>query len=252
MEIRYVGFWVERKTRESGVEKSLYKQKQLTWCMCRPLLSSWIACVQTPPPPALKKNRRRGSWGEGWSVHRLLLDYGPLAPCQQEPLDFGLLQRDSAWIEEDLVEQATSKDWCDTDRASISRPHSRRQKEPLLAGWASGNKNACLQWERVGFMAQSIPGVPFLLLPPPPCQFSGSCHFVLQMPHGEAGRSYKTAADPGEGPGAPDPPSDLTLVWDWNSYINRIVYHFLTGWFFFNKTRFAFCHKTKFQGYSKM
>ena len=60
-------------------------------------------------------------------------------------------------------------------------------------------------------MAQSIPGVPFLLLPPP-CQFSGSCHFVLQMPHGEAGRSYKTAADPGEGPGAPDPPSDLTLV----------------------------------------
>ena len=171
MEIRYVGFWVERKTRESGVEKSLYKQKQLTWCMCRPLLSSWIACVQTPPPPPLKKNRRRGSWGEGWSVHRLLLDYGPLAPCQQEPLDFGLLQRDSAWIEEDLVEQATSKDWCDTDRASISRPHSRRQKEPLLAGWASGNKNACLQWERVGFMAQSIPGVPFLLLPPPPVNF---------------------------------------------------------------------------------
>ena len=25
---------------------------------------------------------------------------------------------------------------------------------------------------------------------------------------------------------------DLTLVWDWNSYIDRIVYHFLTGWFF--------------------
>ena len=29
------------------------------------------------------------------------------------------------------------------------------------------------------------------------------------------------------------PLSDLTLVWDWNSCIVRIVYHFLTGWFFF-------------------
>ena len=27
--------------------------------------------------------------------------------------------------------------------------------------------------------------------------------------------------------------SDLTLVWDWNSYIDRIVYRFLIGWFFF-------------------
>ena len=30
----------------------------------------------------------------------------------------------------------------------------------------------------------------------------------------------------------PSPLSDLRLVWDWNSYIGRIVYHFLTGWFF--------------------
>ena len=30
----------------------------------------------------------------------------------------------------------------------------------------------------------------------------------------------------------PSPISDLRLVWDWNSYIGRIVYHFLTGWFF--------------------
>ena len=29
------------------------------------------------------------------------------------------------------------------------------------------------------------------------------------------------------------PLSDLTLVWDLNSYIDRIEYHFLTGWFFF-------------------
>ena len=84
--------------------------------------------------------------------------------------------------------------------------------------------------------------------PSAPGHLFGICHFVLenlQMPHGWAGRSYKTAADPGEGPGAPDtnppPPSDLTLVSDWNSYIDRIVYHFLTGWVFLNKTRIAFC-----------
>ena len=40
------------------------------------------------------------------------------------------------------------------------------------------------------------------------------------MPHGGDGRSYKTAADPGEGPGAldtsppPPPPSDLTLAFE--------------------------------------
>ena len=40
----------------------------------------------------------------------------------------------------------------------------------------------------------------------------------------------------GEVPGGPGPPiSDLTLVWDWNSHINRIVYHFLTGWAFYSR-----------------
>ena len=45
------------------------------------------------------------------------------------------------------------------------------------------------------------------------------------------------------------PISDLTLVWDWNSYIDRIEYHFLTGWFFLNEMRVAFCHQTTFLGY---
>ena len=35
----------------------------------------------------------------------------------------------------------------------------------------------------------------------------------------------------GEGLASPPPPSDLMLVWDWNSYNDRIVYDFLTGWF---------------------
>ena len=77
----------------------------------------------------------------------------------------------------------------------------------------------------------------------------GICHFVLenlQMPHGGDGRSYKTAADPGEGPGAletspPAPTRPDVSFWDWNSYIDRIVYHFLTGCFFFNKTRVELC-----------
>ena len=53
-----------------------------------------------------------------------------------------------------------------------------------------------------------------------------------------------SVADPGGGGGGESgipPISNLTLVWDWNSYIGRIVYHFLTGWFFFNETRVAFC-----------
>ena len=37
--------------------------------------------------------------------------------------------------------------------------------------------------------------------------------------------------------------SDLTLVWDWNSYIERIVYHFLTGWFFLIKRALHFATK---------
>ena len=50
----------------------------------------------------------------------------------------------------------------------------------------------------------------------------------------------------GEGPGGLHPPhpaphlSDLTLDWDWNSYINRIIYHFLTSWFFLMKRALHF------------
>ena len=50
----------------------------------------------------------------------------------------------------------------------------------------------------------------------------------------------------GEGSGAPDLPpllSDLTIFWDWNSYIDRIVYHFLTGWFFLMKQELHFATK---------
>ena len=52
----------------------------------------------------------------------------------------------------------------------------------------------------------------------------------------------------GEGSWAPDPPpppplSDLTLVWDWNSYIERIVYHFLTDWLFLMKQELHFATK---------
>ena len=39
------------------------------------------------------------------------------------------------------------------------------------------------------------------------------------------------------------PLSDLTLVWDWNSYIDRIEYHFLTGWFFLMKCALHFATK---------
>ena len=65
--------------------------------------------------------------------------------------------------------------------------------------------------------------------------------------------SNKTVADPGGRvqKHGPPPPSNLTLVWDWNSYIDRIVHHFWPGWFF-NETCVAFCHYTKFLGYSKM
>ena len=44
-----------------------------------------------------------------------------------------------------------------------------------------------------------------------------------------------------QGEGAP--PQDLTLVWDWNSYIDRIVYHFLTGWFFLMRCALHFATK---------
>ena len=46
----------------------------------------------------------------------------------------------------------------------------------------------------------------------------------------------------GEGPGGPDPPYQTwrLQLWDWNSYIDRIVYHFLTGWFFLMKRAWQF------------
>ena len=53
----------------------------------------------------------------------------------------------------------------------------------------------------------------------------------------------------GEGSWARTPPSppsrlsDLTLVWDWNSYIERIVYHFLTDWLFLMKQELHFATK---------
>ena len=37
--------------------------------------------------------------------------------------------------------------------------------------------------------------------------------------------------------------SDLTLVWVWNSCIDRIVYHFLTDWLFLIKRAFHFATK---------
>ena len=64
----------------------------------------------------------------------------------------------------------------------------------------------------------------------------------------------KSVADPGGGSrrSRPPPPSDLTLVWDGNFYMDSIVYHFLSDWFFFNEMCVAFCHLSKFQGYWKM
>ena len=50
----------------------------------------------------------------------------------------------------------------------------------------------------------------------------------------------------GECQGGPDPQtslSDLTLVWDWKFYIDRIVYHFLTGWYLLIKHALHFATK---------
>ena len=41
----------------------------------------------------------------------------------------------------------------------------------------------------------------------------------------------------------PPPPPYLALVWDWNSCIDRIVYHFWTGWFFLMKRALHFATK---------
>ena len=50
----------------------------------------------------------------------------------------------------------------------------------------------------------------------------------------------------GECQGGPDPQtslSDLTLVWDWKFYIDRIVYHFSTGWYLLIKHALHFATK---------
>ena len=39
---------------------------------------------------------------------------------------------------------------------------------------------------------------------------------------------------------------DLTLVWEWNSYIGRTVYYFLTGFFFFMKRALHFVTKLNY------
>ena len=73
----------------------------------------------------------------------------------------------------------------------------------------------------------------------------GGCHQCLNFEAFLDTAPWKAVADPGGGSGGsrPSPPiSDLKLVWDWNSCIDRIVYHFLTGWWFFYETRVAFCH----------
>ena len=219
--------------------------------MCRPLLSSWIACVQTPPPLPLRKIGEGALEGRGGLYTGYSWTTGLWHPASRAPQFWPTPERlcmnrgRSCWASD-----FKGLMWY---RQSLHFSSSLKKTKGASACRVGLWEQECLFTMRKGRFYGSVN--PRRALPPPsppPCQFSGSCHFVLQMPHGEAGRSYKTAADPGEGPGASDPPSDLTLVWDWNSYINRIVYHFLTGWFFFNKTRFAFCHKTKFQGYSKM
>ena len=63
-----------------------------------------------------------------------------------------------------------------------------------------------------------------------------SALFPMAYPEGGFGGSRRPP---------PPPPflTDLTLVWGWNSYIDRIVYHFLTGWFFLIKRALQFWTK---------
>ena len=64
-----------------------------------------------------------------------------------------------------------------------------------------------------------------------------SALFPMAYPEGGFGGWGRPRAHP--------PPllTDLTLVWGWNSYIDRIVYHFLTGWFFLMKRALQFATK---------
>ena len=60
-------------------------------------------------------------------------------------------------------------------------------------------------------------------------------------------RWYSSLGGRGEGGGVrrlgPPPPPYLALVWDWNSCIDRIVYHSWTGWFFLMKRALHFATK---------
>ena len=89
-----------------------------------------------------------------------------------------------------------------------------------------------------------------------PCwnQLSVSCREVVRCNQSSSLLHWKFSLDmgvkqwriQGKGPGVwtpPFPPSDLTLVWDWNSYYGRIIYHFLTGWFLLMKQALHFATK---------
>lgn len=86
---------------------------------------------------------------------------------------------------------------------------------------------------------------PGVMLPIPDthlCDISSRLLQLLTLWHMvENQQGVQWRADPGGGSGRSwSPLSYLTLVWDWNPCIYRIVYHFLTGWFF-NEARVAFC-----------
>ena len=80
--------------------------------------------------------------------------------------------------------------------------------------------NPCLAWLSHNFIQSEV------------SQYSRN----LQQPDFSDPLLPSSAVDPGggvRGVRMPPPPSDLMLVWDWNSCIERIVYHLLTCWFFF-------------------
>ena len=85
-------------------------------------------------------------------------------------------------------------------------------------------------------------------------QLSVSCREVVRCNQSSSLLHWKFSLDmgvnqwriQGEGPGGldpPFPPTDLTLVWDWNCYYGRIIYHFLTRWFLLMKCVLHFATK---------
>ena len=74
--------------------------------------------------------------------------------------------------------------------------------------------------------------------------FIYSCHSLTRL----FVQFVQAVADPVGGtdtPPLPPPPIRPDAVWDWNSYIHRIVYHFLSGWFFLRKRALHFATKLK-------